>query len=377
MVVVGMQVAASLIDRASRNGLELGIRRLGADLVAVPRGLENSLINTYITGNAALFYMDRALEQQISHLDWVERTSPQLFIKSLSNAQCCSAWNVFLIAFEPETDFTVKPWLSGNRNRKLRANEILVGAAINASPGSEIRFFGQKFTVAGTLDPSSMGLDTTIFIPMQGAVRMIQESGEKAEKALIIRPDQISAILIKLKPESRGGLPVWKAAYEIEKAIPEVSVIQPSDMMLKVQKNLTGILRTLHTAGYAIWPVTALLIGLVFALAANERKSEIGLLRAIGATRSFIFLMIIGEALFISALGALTGIAVSSGLVLGFSRLIALSLEIPFNAPDFSELLFFDTLALFLALLTGAVSAAIPAYQSSAMEPYEAIRRGE
>jgi putative ABC transport system permease protein len=123
--------------------------------------------------------------------------------------------------------------------------------------------------------------------------------------------------------------------------------------------------------------VTVLLIGLVFAMAANERMREIGLLRAMGATRGFIFRMIIGEALVIAGAGALIGLAVSIGIMAAFARLIALTLEVPLYRPGAVELAELMVAAAVLALLTGAAAAFIPAAQLSRLEPYEAIRRGE
>jgi putative ABC transport system permease protein len=114
----------------------------------------------------------------------------------------------------------------------------------------------------------------------------------------------------------------------------------------------------------------------VFAMAANERQREIGLLRATGATRGFIFKMVIMEAVLISGMGALIGIAASLGLVVGFSRLIAVSIEMPFYLPGMHKIVSLVFVALSLAILTGVFSALIPALQSSTKEPYEAIRQG-
>lgn len=375
--VVGMQVAAALIDRASRHGLELGINRLGADLVAVPRGLEQELVNSYMTGEAAIFYMDRALEKRIEEFDFVEQTSAQVFIRSLSGASCCSAWNVFLVGFEPETDFTVRPWLSDNRDLVLGPDDVLAGKGIGIEPGASVKFYGHVYNVAGMLDATGTGLDRTVFIPIKTAYLMAAESSVKAEKTLTVTPDQISSVMIRLKPEDKGGLPAFRAAYELEMAVPEISVIQPDDLLVKVQRNLAGTLGTLRSASYAVWPVTALLIGLVFAMAAGERQREIGILRAMGATRFFVFRMILFESLSLAGAGTLFGLLVSVGLVGAFSRLIALTLEVPFHWPEPGALAFLLFAAALLALLTGALAALLPALQSSFMEPYDAIRRGE
>ncbi len=375
--VVGMQVAAALIDRAGRYGLELGLKRLGADLVAVPRGLDPALERAYMTGEAALFYMDQAIENKIADFEFVDQTSVQLYIKSLAGASCCSAWSVFLIGFEPQTDFTIRPWLMDHPERSLGPDDVIAGAGLALEPGAALKFYGHEFKVGGVLAPTGMGLDLSVFIPISTARLMSRESAVKAEQTLDIDDTKISAVMIKLKPEQKGGLPLYRAAYEMEMALPEVTIIQPHDLALKMQHNLAGVLGSLRSAGLAVWPVTALLIGLVFAMAAAEREREIGLLRAMGASRGYVFRMIILEALFVVAAGTSIGLTISLGLLVGFSRMIALSLEVPFHWPGYAELALVMFVSVVLALLTGALAAGYPALRSSRMEPYDAIRRGE
>jgi putative ABC transport system permease protein len=375
--VVGMQVSAELLERASRRGLELGLSRLGADLVAVPRGLSEELTHSFLSGEAGLFYMDRSLEQQIAARPFVARTSAQVYLKSLAGAACCSAWEVFLIGFDPATDFTVQPWLDRDQDRVLGPDEVIVGAALAAPRGTPLKFYGRRFQIAGSLAATGTGLDRAVFIPMAGVYRMAEESRTKAEQELKLDPSRISAVMIKLKPAGQGGLPAFRAAYELEMKIPRLSILQPEDFLIKTQKNLAGTLRALRSASLAIWPVAALLIGLVFALAVHERRRELGLLRALGATRGFVFRMIAGEALVIAGIGTAAGMAGSLGLFAGFSRLLARSLEVPISWPPAAELARVLSLAIVLALLTGVASALIPAAQSSRMEPDEAIRRGE
>ena len=104
---------------------------------------------------------------------------------------------------------------------------------------------------------------------------------------------------------------------------------------------------------------------------------EIGLLRGLGATRGFIFELVLGEALLVVLIGSVLGLGTSAGLILLFSRLIALRLEVPFYWPPAGELARLGLSSLALAGLTGALAALFPALRASRMEPYEAIRRGE
>ena len=375
--LTGLQAAAALIDHAGRKGIQLGIERLGADLVAVPRGLDEAITRSYLDGRPVTFYMDAGLERRIAAFPFVARTSAQVFIRSLSGAACCSAWNVMLIGFEPESDFTVRPWLAGDPRRRVGPGEALVGAALGMAAGETVRFYGRPFRVAGVLAATGMGLDSAVFIPLSSAYAMARESAAKAEAPLTLAPGQISAVAIALKPPEQGGLPPYRAAYELETALPDISVLQPDDLLVKTEHNLRRALQSLRAASYIVWPVTALLIGLVFALAANERRREFGLLRALGAERRFIFRLIFLEAMALAAAGAALGLALSTGLVLGFSRLLAESLTAPFARPGAVELFILLASAAALALATGAAAALYPAARAAGLDPYEAIRGGD
>ncbi len=373
----GMQVAAGLIERGAELGYELSLKRLGADLVAVPDEFTDALERAYLTGSAALFYMDSDVEERIAGFDFVEETSSQLYVKSLSGAPCCSAGNIFLIGFEPDTDFTVRPWLDGRPDREIGPDDALVGAAFPMKDGDTIRFFGHMFTVAGVLEETGSGLDATVFIPLETAYLMAEESAEKAVQTLPIARNEISAVMVSLKPEEEGGIPIDKANYELTRNIYEISAYQPHKMIKKVQGNLAATVYGLRAAGLASWPMTMLLIGLVFAMAVRERGREIGLLRAMGASRRFVFAEVTSEALILSAAGALAGSAAAAALVSAFGRHVALTLEVPFMWPGAAQAGGFLAMAFALAVLGGAAAGAVPAYAISAMDPYEAARAME
>lgn len=372
--LTSMQVATSIVDRATAVGLEKGLSRLGADIMIVPRTVDKAVIKSYTTGEPATFYMPGDILQKVKRYSFIDKISPQLYIKSLTGASCCSISSVFLIGFDPETDFTVNPWL-GTDTKTLGPDDIICGAAIAMPVGSTARFYGQKFRVAGNLESGGMGLDFSIFIPLGTAHRMIMESQRKAEKSLEIKTGDISALLIKLKPEAEGGIPSWKAAFEIEKEIPDISVVRPADLTEKVRKNLSRLVTMSTSISLAVWTLCAVLIALIFAMIARERQRETGLLRALGATRLHIFIMMETEALIITFLGAVFGALSSWGITLLFSQMISLKLEIPLSPLVFGDTASIISKSVGLAVIVGCLSALIPALRSTFLEPYEAIRR--
>ncbi len=103
-----------------------------------------------------------------------------------------------------------------------------------------------------------------------------------------------------------------------------------------------------------------------------ERKSEVGLLRAVGASRLDIFLMFLEETILIALIGATAGLLLGLGLTLGFnyflSDLYKTSLSLPL--PDEEMLTLVAELGLGSALLGGL----IPSIDASRVDVIKAIQ---
>ena len=112
-------------------------------------------------------------------------------------------------------------------------------------------------------------------------------------------------------------------------------------------------------------------------MAAAERRRELGLLRAMGATRGFIFRLIFLEALTLAGTGAALGLMVSAGLGLGFLRLLPPRLTVDLDPRALAEPSGLWLYIFLPALLTTALAAAYPAFRVSRMDPDEAIRNGK
>jgi putative ABC transport system permease protein len=109
----------------------------------------------------------------------------------------------------------------------------------------------------------------------------------------------------------------------------------------------------------------------------NERQREIGLLRAMGGNRGYIFRLMTAEAVQLTAAGGCVGIMIGGAGLFIFRAIITSSLGIPYLWPPvwYFGLLVLGTLL--LSVLSGVVASLYPALSSSRLEPYAAIRQGE
>ena len=372
-VATGSLFAATIVLRGVQHSLSVGRARLGADLIVVPIGHEVPAQEAFITGQPSTFYMPDDIKEIITALPGVQQTSTQVFIETLSNASCCIG-EFFLVGFEPETDFTISPWLATHLDGEaLGPFDIIVGDRILLREDETVIFYGTAFNVVGVLEKTGMGIDRTIYVPMEGMRTMIADSSELAEKTLTVAPEEISSILVSVAPNAD----ILDVAERIEANLDNAKVFTAAQLNQAVGNQLQGVLGVTFGVTIAMWLMSLLTIGLVFSLTVNERQRELGILRAMGAQRQAIFRLVMGEAGLLTGLGGLGGLASAAILLAGFSRLIQLRLHIPYLLPNWFEIVGISFLLLVLSLLTGALASLHPALSSSKMEPYAAIRQGE
>ena len=106
----------------------------------------------------------------------------------------------------------------------------------------------------------------------------------------------------------------------------------------------------------------------------NERRREIGVLRALGATRGGVLRSLLTGAAVLALGGGSVGI-ILSGLVLFFFRHKLVSLfGFPFLFPSLPNLLLLVVIGLAVALAAVMLAAFIPAYRISRQEPAVSMR---
>jgi putative ABC transport system permease protein len=130
----------------------------------------------------------------------------------------------------------------------------------------------------------------------------------------------------------------------------------------------------------------ALFIGLfiiynTFQIAVTQRRSEIGILRALGATRRQIRTIFLGESvitgLFGSILGLLFGIAIARGMTGYISRLLGEVFGIAQKAEEISTNPKLILLAIVLGVTTSVVAAFVPARNAARVDPVQALQKGK
>ena len=132
--------------------------------------------------------------------------------------------------------------------------------------------------------------------------------------------------------------------------------------------------------------VFALFIGMfiiynTFQIAVTQRRAEIGILRALGATRRQIRTLFLGESvvagLFGSIVGVLAGIAIARGMTGYIGSLLGEIYGIAQKADEISTNPLLMTFAVVLGVITSVVAALIPARSAARVDPVQALQKGK
>ena len=243
----------SLFSYGLLNGARSMSARLGADALFVPLGYEKNAEGALLRGEPSTFYFSGELSERLMRADGVVRASPQLFIASFDSSHC--AFPAQLIGYDPRTDFTIGPWLAEKMPEGLPDGEVVVGSLVNRKRGDDITFFGRTYRVAGRLDKTGMGFDTSIFLNMDTARAALRDYSKYAEKPVTDVERAVSSITVDIK----SGVEHSKFAREARESFRGdlVGVVLTQAMIDDISKNLGAFISIVTILMAALWELGA------------------------------------------------------------------------------------------------------------------------
>jgi len=370
-LMAGFLIAVTLVIGGAQDSLRLAIQRLGADIIVVPQGSEAKMENAFLMGAPARMWMPEGVVETVRSFPGVEAVSPQFFLSTLRGASCCTVPDMFLVAYDPQTDFTLKPWLTEHLDDGLRLGEAVGGYFVYLPADQEyIQIYGTDIDLKGNLASTGTGIDQSMFFTFETARAIAEGSLTKAERVLEIPSGSISAAMIKVRP----GVDPHLVAQTIQETIPGVTPVESTNLFRSQQTYLVGLLRSVAIITGILWALSLVLIGLVYSMALNERQREIGVLRALGSTRLTVLRSLLGEGLLVAFAGAAAGIALFTVAIYLFRHAIIQVLHTPFILPAPLELAGMALGGLLLVLVSVGVAALVPALRISLMDPAVAMR---
>jgi putative ABC transport system permease protein len=221
--------------------------------------------------------------------------------------------------------------------------------------GVDVWLGGQWFTVIGILGPIELAsdLDSAALIGMPIATELFGAEGSASTIFVRANPDDIDAV--------RGVLGATANPEHPE----EVSVSRPSDAL-----EARAAAKTAFTSLFLGLGAVALLVGgvgiaNVMVISVLERRSEIGLRRALGATKAHIRLQFLTESLILAAAGGAIGVGIGAVITVAYAANRGWQAVVPWYVPIGG---------IAAAVAIGAVAGLYPAIRAARLSPTEALR---
>lgn len=371
-VVAAMALSATFVIKGAEAGLRNNLKRLGADILVLPWGTMTQRMSGIRLMSAAINrWMPRSYMYKLAALDGVEAVSPQLYLAALEDSPYSPYPTLYLVAFDPATDFTLKPWVEDLDVSTLGIGEALAGAHVTFVPeGETINLYGVEVTIVGRMMETETSIDDTLFVNFETADAMISSSTRYGGPPLDVMSGTISAILVRLEL----GENAHDISLDILQKVPGLVPLEAPNLFQAEREQMIGVLRTLMVTLVVTWGLLMAFMGLIFTISINERSYEIGVLRALGFTSKWVFGSLIQESVLLAVAGGLAGLVVTSTAVTLIGERVSTLTQLPVQVPSVIELVLYGLLTLALVLISVALAAFIPSWRISREEPALAMR---
>ncbi len=224
--------------------------------------------------------------------------------------------------------------------------------------GSYLRVGGQRYRVIGVMESKGQilgfDMDDTVIIPAARAMELLNRPGLIEMQVSYRASADVNAVirLITERLKDRHG-------SEDFTVISQEQALEVLGSVLDVLTFAVGALGGISLLVGAVGILT------IMTMAVTERTAEIGLLRALGAQERQVLILFLGEAMLLSALGGLAGLALGVGIAQGLHLIFpALPVHTPWLFAIAAEL---------TAISIGLIAGVAPARRAARLDPVEAL----
>ncbi len=363
-LLVSLLVFALLFNRAVRDDIESASKKLGADIVMVPAEAITKAEEFLLESKKKDFYMDKSIYDKVKDLPEVKAATYQIYLQTLE-AGCCSIVAGQVVAFDPKTDFVIAPWFS-SPPPPLHDGEVYIGSYVYEYLGliDTPTLFNHKVKVIADLEKTGTGLDHGLFMRVEDLNKISNEVQGK------YKPGEISIIFIKLKK----GVDIRDFNNKLEVMFPNIGTMTKGSIGADVRATLMDITKVFSITILISSALAILLAWSTFTALANERRREVGILRAIGAHKAHILKMFLSEAAIISLIGGLLGVAIGNFLIHHLAGDFNLLSKLGAYASVSLTNVVYSGLAMLIGIGVCLIGAAIPVIRLARMEPLDAIK---
>jgi len=358
---VGMLFSILSFNKGFEQGLSRELAKTGIHFMVVPSGCAHEVASLVLHGAIIPKYLDTKVMKSLEAAEGIELIAP-LLVAQVPNQEKGKIDLVY--GMDMKSLAVQKPAWKIEGAVPVLPEEILLGSEVAAhyklKPGDALVYpkAGGKFRVAGILGSTGSQDDAFIYMELATAQKLLNN------------PAGATAIGVKVKDPER----ISQLTEALAQKEPGIQIVTMGQVMNSVA-NLAASAKSLSLS----LAVIALLISAVgvmnsILMAVFERTQEIGMMRAIGASRWDIFQIILKETTIIVLVGGLAGIilaAAGARLIEAFVRRV-----LPY-VPN-GEMVILDVklglASVGFTFLVGILAGLYPAWKAASINPIEAIK---
>ena len=400
IIGIGAVITLTAATEGAQKGITDRVRGLGSDLMFVKPYAADEGAAVQIPGlGPSLFWEDSlyVVEQQHSCVEAVAAQGTVGQTGDLIQAQVIyrgQNTSTVMVGTEPAYQQVRNFYVANGRfisqdDMDKKALNVILGSAVaqevfgSKDPvGESVRIFagvgrfgiGFNFTVVGVMEPkggtSTSNEDNQIFVPLPSFQARLPQGFRNARGYTNI--DQINikvgdcdeeALKVDLEADLRRSREIQQGAE--------------NDFEIQSQKDVlataTEVDRSLQVLVVSIALISLIVGGIgimnIMLVSVTERTREIGIRKAVGAKRTDILYQFLIEAIVVTLIGGILGVAAGWG-----ATKIATYYDIGGSDNEYAVTLQWVLLGIGVAAITGIVAGVYPAWRASRLDPIEALR---
>jgi putative ABC transport system permease protein len=344
---VGIMILSSLtsVSEGLKTQIQQTIATYGIDLTVQSKGASSPFGSK----------ISSAEYEALSGVEGIESVS------SLVMGPVKTDWNPYVVVMgiAPVDAFVARLGIVDGRMLRTGAHEIVLGRIAYDSGGFQVggRFSlseQEEYVVAGVYSSGSKMLDNAVIVDMSDAQRILKRDG------------LINLALIRLKDGASAG----DVTAEVEARLPGLSATTGGDFVGQI-----SLIQIVDTSAWIISIIalvsSCIVVMNTLVMAVSERTKEIGILMAIGWSRSRIVRTIVWESLIICFIGGVLGNLLGAALMWGLQFVHSAGIWLWASASGMPRIIL---ISMGISLLLGLLSSLYPAFLSTKLLPAEALR---
>ena len=368
LTTIGVAIAVAALwsllafQAGYRDGMKSELDRLGAHVLAVPKGCPYDAASIALHGASWPCYLQEKYLQQVRAVDGVATAAP-VFMNALYDS---AGAQIVYNGVQPNLLALKRGWRIDGAFPRKRGDVLLgseVAQRLNARVGQTISLPGlqERARVCGVLATTPGADDGFLFLPLADAQRIFGHPRELTH--ILVRlsdPDTMESVVSQLRGCDAG-----------------LSMnIVPLTHLFRTIQNLVNSTRLMLGC---ITLVALLIAGAgvsnAILMAISERTCEIGVMRAVGASRGDIFRLFWLETMQVCLLGTVLGVALAFSASRGVESWLRVRLPFAPSGTLIQWHWWTVEICFLCALILGSIAGILPAWRAASLSPMNAMRR--